>query len=141
MGKYDDLIYMQHPEPRSRKRMPSSQRAAQFMPFAALGDEQGNQVREANRLTERRIDLDEYEREDLDRKLAAIIASQDPELEVKITYFLEDLWKDGGEYVTVIGQIQKMDPYSKTIIMADGTWVPITEILRIECSIFNSCEE
>lgn len=132
---------MQHPEPKNHKRMAAEKRVAQFMPFAALGDRQANEVAEANRITEKRIELDEYEREALDRQLAAIIASQDPEVEVKITYFLEDLWKDGGEYVTVIGQIQKMDPYSKTIIMADGTWVPITEILIIECNAFNSYNE
>lgn len=141
MGKYEDIINMKHPDPKNHKRMAPEQRAAQFMPFAALGDEQGKQVNESNRLTERRIDLDEYEREKLDRQLADIIASQNPELEVKITFFLEDIWKEGGEYLTISGRIKKIDRSSKTIIMSDGTWVPINEILRIGCSAFNSYEE
>ena len=132
MGKYDDLLYMQHPEPKNHKRMAAEKRAAQFMPFVALGDRQANEVAEANRITEKRIELDEYEREDFDRQLAAIIASQDPELEVKITYFLEDLWKEGGEYLTITGRIKKIDQHCKTIIMDDGTWIPVLEILKIE---------
>lgn len=36
MGKYDDIIGLPHPESRTRPRMSTSQRAAQFAPFAAL---------------------------------------------------------------------------------------------------------
>ena len=34
--RYDDIIDLPHPEPRRRPRMPIANRAAQFMPFAAL---------------------------------------------------------------------------------------------------------
>ena len=36
MGKYDDMIYMPHPEPKKHIRMSLENRAAQFSPFAAL---------------------------------------------------------------------------------------------------------
>lgn len=36
MGKYDDIIYLPHPEPKNHPRMSMKQRAAQFAPFAAL---------------------------------------------------------------------------------------------------------
>ena len=36
MGKYDDIINMEHPEPIRRGRMSMKNRAAQFAPFAAL---------------------------------------------------------------------------------------------------------
>lgn len=35
-GKYDDIINLEHPEPRSHPRMSQHDRAAQFSPFAAL---------------------------------------------------------------------------------------------------------
>lgn len=33
---YDDIINLPHPEPQAHARMPLTARAAQFMPFAAL---------------------------------------------------------------------------------------------------------
>ncbi len=34
--EYDDIINLPHPDPQVHQRMPISIRAAQFMPFAAL---------------------------------------------------------------------------------------------------------
>ena len=36
---YDDIINLPHPEPQAHARMPLTARAAQFMPFAALKDD------------------------------------------------------------------------------------------------------
>lgn len=36
---YDDIINLTHPEPQAHVRMPLTARAAQFMPFAALKDD------------------------------------------------------------------------------------------------------
>ena len=130
MGKYDDILYMKHPEPKSHPRMAPENRAAQFMPFAALGSEQADQASEASRITQRRIELDAYEKERLNRQLVNLLSF--PDAIVEITYFLEDLYKEGGEYQTVSGQIKKIDMYSKTIVMSDGTWIPIMEIFKIE---------
>ena len=60
MGKYDDIIDLPHPEPQTRPRMPMRDRAAQFSPFAALRGHH-SAIEEAGRLTDRRIELDEYE--------------------------------------------------------------------------------
>ena len=35
-GKYDDIIALPHPEPRTHPRMSLHDRAAQFSPFAAI---------------------------------------------------------------------------------------------------------
>ena len=35
-GKYDDIITLPHPEPRTHPRMSLHDRAAQFSPFAAI---------------------------------------------------------------------------------------------------------
>jgi hypothetical protein len=34
--RYDDIIALPHPDPQRHPRMPRSERAAQFAPFAAL---------------------------------------------------------------------------------------------------------
>ncbi len=35
-GKYDDMLYMEHPTSKKHPRMAPEMRAAQFSPFAAL---------------------------------------------------------------------------------------------------------
>ena len=35
-GKYDDMLYMEHPTSKKHPRMKPEMRAAQFSPFAAL---------------------------------------------------------------------------------------------------------
>lgn len=37
MNEYDDIINLPHYEPKNHPRMPLAARAAQFAPFAALG--------------------------------------------------------------------------------------------------------
>ena len=59
-------------------------RAAQFSPFAALTGYDAA-VKETARLTDSRIELDEYEKVALDEKLR--IALEHPEAEITILYF------------------------------------------------------
>ena len=65
---YEDIINLPHHQSSVHPRMSMAERAAQFSPFAALTGYEGV-IREAARQTEERIELDESEREDLDRKL------------------------------------------------------------------------
>ena len=59
---YEDILDRQRPEPIGRVRMPLSDRAAQFAPFAALtGYEQV--IAETGRLTSSRIELEEQEKQ------------------------------------------------------------------------------
>ncbi|KAI4448131.1 hypothetical protein C823_002650 [Eubacterium plexicaudatum ASF492] len=46
---YDDIIHLPHPDPKTHPRMPVSERAAQFSPFAALSGHQ-EAIREAERM-------------------------------------------------------------------------------------------
>ena len=79
MGKYDDIIGRKHPTSKVHPRMSLQARAAQFSPFAALtGFEEA--VREAERTTEERIELDEYERAELDYRLHRLQPVGDDEI-------------------------------------------------------------
>ena len=140
-NKYDDIINLPHHVSGKRPRMAREDRAAQFAPFAALTGH-GESVTEAARLTGHRIDLDEYEKEQLRGQLqylcgcvegwnaAGLPAEERPAAE--ITYFQPDLRKDGGEYVTVTAPVKKMDLYLRQLVLADGNEVPMDEIIRLD---------
>ena len=66
--KYEDIINMPHHVSASRPRMSMIDRAAQFSPFAALTGYDAA-VKETARLTDKCIELDEYEKAALDEKL------------------------------------------------------------------------
>ena len=61
MGKYDDIINLEHFEPKNHKRMSTYHRAAQFSPFAALTG-YDDLVKETTRITHDKIELSEYEK-------------------------------------------------------------------------------
>ena len=55
-GPYDDIINLPHPTSAKHPRMPLSDRAAQFAPFAALSGHSAALV-ETARLTDQRMEL------------------------------------------------------------------------------------
>ena len=55
-GPYDDIISLPHPTSSRHPRMPISDRAAQFSPFAALAGHSAA-LAETARLTDRQIEL------------------------------------------------------------------------------------
>jgi len=130
--EYDDIINLPHPEPRfPRKRMSMSQRAAQFSPFSALSGYKES-VWEAQRLTEDFLELTEAEKELVNMKLQNVLAYPDEAMEVAVTYFEPDEMKDGGAYKTVRGAVRKFDQNERTVIMRDGTRIPIDMLFDIK---------
>lgn len=127
---YEDIIYLSHHVSTKRPQMSLHDRAAQFAPFAALtGHEEA--VKEAARLTDGKIELDENEIQLLDQKLQYLEA-QAKQPVIEITYFLPDQRKSGGAYVDVQGRLKRIDRYNQCLRMEDGTEIPITDILKIE---------
>ncbi len=125
-----EMINLPYPNPEIEADFPAKvNRAAQFAPFAALTGH-GDAVKETARLTDRRIELDEYEKEELNFKL--IEAKEHPQTVYTLTYFLPDQRKDGGKYVSKTGRIIKIDEYARVVIMDDRTEIPVNEILKIE---------
>ena len=55
---------------------------------------------------------------------------------IVFTYFIPDLKKDGGKYVTVTGIVRKIDEYRQIIILEDKTEIPINEIISITQHLF-----
>ena len=129
--KYSDIINLKHHVSRKHPQMSMEARAAQFAPFAALTgfDEK---VEETARQTSKKIELNEEEKTILDNKLQIILNKLKLRPVVTFTYFVKDLKKDGGKYVTVTGIVKKIDEYNSLIILEDNTQVPILDVISIE---------
>lgn len=128
---YEDILYLPHHTSPSRPPMPMSDRAAQFSPFAALTGYEAA-VKEAARLTEQRIELDENEKAVLDAKLSLLQKNLSLSPEVTLTYFKPDKQKNGGTYRSVTGKVQKIDISNKCLILENGKRISASDILKIE---------
>lgn len=129
-NKYDDIIHLPHHVSTTHPQMSMENRAAQFAPFAALTGHK-EEVREAGRYTERRIELDEDEQETLDRRLQYIRGKLSKGPEIAVTYFLPDERKEGGRYVTERGVVKKIDEYRRCFVMEGGMEIPVRDITNI----------
>ena len=137
--KYDDIINLPHHTSPTRPRMAMIDRAAQFSPFAALTGYDAA-VKETARLTDRRIELDEYEKADLDERLQLIQEHLGEQPEIKITFFKPDERKAGGAYLSITGVIKKIDSFERYVVMMDGKKIPIDEIFQIDGELFRFLE-
>ena len=134
MGKYDDIINLEHHISKTHKQMSMQNRAAQFAPFAALtGYEEA--VKETARFTEQKIELDEELNNILDEKLRLIQSQIKNTPEITVIYFVPDDKKRGGKYQKITGKIKKIDDYNKFIIFTDGKYIPIKDIIDISGEI------
>lgn len=129
--QYDDIIHLPHHVSVKHPQMSPLDRAAQFSPFAALTGH-GAAIRETARLTDDFIELDDSQKEQLDLELQRLRKDLPRNPEIKITYFQPDQRKDGGSYVTVRGIVKKIDEYRHLLLFADGTTLPMEDILSIE---------
>ena len=115
--------------------MSSYQRAAQFAPFAALtGYEE--LVRESSRLTDRKIELSEYERSILDEKLLLIQNNIKIRPEIIITYFIKDKKKSGGKYITITSNIKSVDLINRFIKLVSNQKILIDDIYDLKSELF-----
>lgn len=129
-GKYDDIIALPHPEPRTHPRMSLHDRAAQFSPFAALTGHSAA-IAETGRLTASRITLDESEMARVDAALQHLQELLPSRPTVSITYFVPDERKAGGSYQTVTGTVRRIDTVNSVLLLTDRREIPIADIFDI----------
>mgnify|MGYP006922397114 CR=1 FL=1 len=53
-----------------------------------------------------------------------------------LDYFLPDLRKEGGAYVTVTGKLKKLNRIEKNIQLTDGTVIPVDALLQVDGAIW-----
>ena len=146
-GKYADILFLSHPVSKKHPPMDRSVRAAQFSPFAALTGYEAA-IQETGRLTDRFVELEEYERSLLDQALQQLKQrlqehqqqlhqheQQDPQQRsdsewpmVVITYFRPDTRKEGGAYVQISGAVRRIDEYKRALIMVDGQEIMLDQV-------------
>ena len=135
MGNYDDIIDLPHHVSGTHPPMSRADRAAQFSPFAALTGYDAA-VRETARVTERRFELDEGVKAELNARLNCILEHLSEHPQVSLTYFVPDEKKSGGAYRTVTGTVRKLDSFAKTLPLTDGTVIPMEEMVHVEGKFF-----
>lgn len=133
-GKYDDIIDLPHPTSQNHPRMSLYDRAAQFSPFAALTGHSAA-IAETGRLTDRRVELDEYEMARVDAELQRLQELLPGGPTASITYFVPDERKNGGSYQTVTGEVKRIDAVAGMIQMTDRREIPIEDVFSVETNL------
>ena len=148
LHRYDDIIDLPHHVSGIHRPVTMRQRAAMFRPFLPLSGYK-EKIREVQRITEPRRELDEDEKERLNRKLLELrqrMREEDIAPLVGITYFVPDKTKPGGAYVTKTGRLVRIDTVRRKLVLEDDaepdeekgsvslprTEIPIDEISEIE---------
>lgn len=134
-GPYDDIIHLSHPTSKNRPRMSIHDRAAQFSPFAALSGHAAA-IAETARLTDRKLELDEDTRAELDRRQAILLEHISERPEITVTWFRPDERKEGGAYITTTGRLKKLDEAERILILTDDTRIPLEAVVSLESDSF-----
>lgn len=129
--KYEKIINLPHHVSPTREPMTRYDRAAQFAPYSALSGYE-DAVEETARLTDGRIELDEYEKEKINATLMALLSSP-VGTKAKITFFRPDDRKSGGAYVTVSGELDFIDEVKRELTLVGYYPIRLDDI--IEASI------
>ena len=130
MNEYDDIINLPHHQSKKHNHMSNYQRAAQFAPFAALTGYDAA-IDETARLTDKKLELSEEQQEYLNQQIQLLIERISEKPTVEIIYFVPDERKSGGEYVTVTGDVRRVDDYNREIVFTNGLTVKIDDVWNI----------
>ena len=131
--KYEDIIELEHHVSFKNKHATTETKAGQFAPFATLrGHDEA--VLETARLTDEKIELDEEEIKNIDNCLRKIKDELEKTklVEIVLTYFRPDNYKEGGAYITIKDKIKKIDDFKKVVILEDGNEIEIDDLFEIE---------
>ena len=131
MPKYQDIIHLEHFNPKNHPRMSIANRSAIFAPFSALAGYK-EEIMEIARMVDKKRELSCDEKEILNEKIIYIKNNLSNINEVTITYFIPDMRKKGGKYITITNYIKRIDEVKKEIIMIDNTKILIDRIIDIE---------
>ena len=130
MGKYDDIINLKHPTSKNHKPMSIYDRSAQFAPFAALvGYDES--INEASRVIDKKIELSYDKIEEIGQTLSLINQRINEHPTIEINYFKKDNKKEGGKYITIRGQVMKIDIDKKLIILSNKSVISFIDIIDI----------
>lgn len=125
MNKYEDIVNLSRPVS-SHPKMSIENRAKIFIPFAALTG-YNESILEEGRLVGAKKELEKDKIEEIN----SILSNINKDTIYKITYFKQDKYKDGGEYIDVITKINKIDFAYKRITIDNKELIYIENIYNI----------
>ena len=129
--KYSKLKNITRPQYHDLPPMPIEDRAAQLSPFAAVVG-YDDAVEETARLTDSMVELSEDEIVLLNGALVRLRETFGDKPQIKVTYFVPDSKKEGGEYVSKTGIVKRIDEYENELIFTDGEKVAVSSIIKVE---------
>ena len=133
---YNDIIDLPHHVSTVHTHMSLHDRAAQFLPFAALTG-YDDAIKETGRLTQERISLSENEIESLNERLHILSQEQNSHPKISVTYFVPDEKKAGGAYETAEGCVKCIDEYRGVLVMTDGRQILMEDMIELDGEIFS----
>ena len=137
---YADIIDLPHHVSEVRRRMTPLERAAQFAPFAALTGYDAA-IAESARLTEEKIVPGEWAQEELNERISFLQTCVSDHPLLTVTYFLPDLQKAGGKYVTVSGRLKKLRLFERELLLSACGPIPLDDIRSIDGDIFTGIDD
>ncbi len=137
---YSDILDHPHYVSKTRPQMSELERAAQFSPFAALTGYDAA-ISETGRLTDEKIELGEETKAVLDMKQQYLLDMISDQPEITVTYFIPDTKKSGGAYVSVTGNLKRIDEYERLMLLTTGEKIPLDDIMDIESDLFKGLLE
>ena len=130
MGKYNDIINLEHHVSKNHKQMSIYDRSAQFAPFAALTG-YDESISEAGRMVDSKINLSDDKIEEISQVLMLLYQKNKEQVNVRITYFKEDKTKKGGQYLTTTSIVKKIVPEEKKIVLINKVQIEFKNIVGI----------
>ncbi len=130
MKDYTDIINLSHHVSRKHSQMSREGRAAQFAPFAALTG-YGDAVEETARIVGQKIDIDEEMKAIINDKLNIINSQIIDKSEVNFTYYVPDKKKDGGSYISIVGNVRQIDVVNGVIILSNKKKINISDLIGV----------
>ena len=137
--KYDDIIHMEYPFPGPGAslcpKMPASDRAKIFAPFAALKG-YGEAIAKKQKVVVPKIELSEESKEYLDLQLAKVagLLKEKKHPVISVVYFQGDNQAGGmenGEYIRITGAAVKIDTVMRVLQVVEKK-IRLDDICSIE---------
>ncbi|MBR2759695.1 MAG: hypothetical protein IKD66_00855 [Solobacterium sp.] len=131
LRRYGDILACRRPEITNHRIADRKQRAAQFLPFAALVG-YDDEIESEGRCTEARIELNEEQKAAVNAVLVRVQKTIFNEPEVRMTFFEADPEKSGGVFRRIIARIRKIDALNQEILLSEGKRIRFEDLLEIE---------
>ena len=93
-------------------------------------------VKEAGRLTDEKlgIDFDDYKQDTMDAVIRYLEENPGCNRRITVTYFVPDMKKGGGKYLTVDGIFKYVDISDMSLCLKDGTRINKNDIYDLKLS-------